>query len=122
MQTEEPRVQSFSAPFAASASRASSPILMPYMLAASCFGSPYGHGKEKFVTTNAGEFFAANMTNTAWYDFGTGAGDDTQDDQQGEMPDTGAGSLAPGATIPAGNAAAGLTMLVGAGYPVLRRR
>ena len=63
----------------------------------------------------------------------TGAGetpdnqqDDVQDDQQGEMPDelpdTGAGGLAAGATIPVGNAAAGLAMLVGAGFAVLRRR
>lgn len=52
--------------------------------------------------------------------------DDAQDDQQGEMPgempDTGAGSLASGATIPVGSAAAGLTMLAGAGYAVMRRR
>ena len=51
--------------------------------------------------------------------------DDAQDDQQGEMPEempeTGAGGLAAGAAIPVANAA-GLTMLVGAGYAVLRRR
>jgi hypothetical protein len=60
----------------------------------------------------------------------TGAGDvqqdDTQDDQQGEMPeelpDTGMGGLVGGGTIPVGTAAAGLTMLVGAGCAVLRRR
>ncbi len=49
-----------------------------------------------------------------------------QDDQQGEMPEempeTGAGGLVPPATIPVGNAAAGLVMLVGASYAVLRRR
>jgi len=45
------------------------------------------------------------------------------DEQDGpEMPDAGAGGLAPGASIPVGNAAAGLMMLVGAGYAVLRRR
>ena len=96
------------------------------------------------------ETLNANMTNTAWYTYGTGAGDDkqtgdgkdtsvgddeqtpdnqqddtaddAQDDQQGEvpeeLPETGAGGLAAGATI----AAAGLTMLMGAGYAVLRRR
>ena len=66
-------------------------------------------------------------------DTGSGSGDDTeddaqedvQDDQQGEMPEempeTGAGALAPGATISVGSAVAGLTMLIGAGYAVLRR-
>ena len=39
-----------------------------------------------------------------------------------ELPDTGAGGLAPGTTIPLGNAATGLVMLAGAGYAVLRRR
>ena len=39
-----------------------------------------------------------------------------------EMPDAGAGGLSAGASIPVGNAAAGLTMLVGAGYAVVRRR
>lgn len=76
------------------------------------------------------ETIDADMTNTAVYTFGTGVGDDkqddTKDDQQGEMPrempDTGAGGLAPGATIQGGNAAVGLTLLVGAGYAVLRRR
>ncbi len=49
--------------------------------------------------------------------------DDGQDDgQEAEMPDTGAGGLSPGATIPVGNVAAGLTMLLGAGYAVLRER
>ncbi len=50
----------------------------------------------------------------------------TLSNQQGEMPDelpdTGAGGLALGASFPVGNAAAGLTMLVGAGYAVLRRK
>jgi hypothetical protein len=69
-------------------------------------------------------------------DTDTSAGDDTQtpdnqqedvqDDQQGEMPeelpDTGMGGLAPGATIPVGNAAAGLAMLGGACYAAVRRR
>ena len=102
---------------------------------------------EDFETLNT------DFTNTAWYTFGGGAGDDKQDDgtgaddeqevpdnqqdgedkdagagddQQGEMPgempDTGMGGLATGATIPVANVAAGLTMLVGAGYGVLRRR
>ena len=74
------------------------------------------------------------FTNTAWYTFGTGAGDDQQDDTQddvqddqqgempGEMPDTGMGGLATGATIPAGNAVAGLAMFIGAGYAVVQRR
>ncbi len=52
--------------------------------------------------------------------------EDAQDDQQGEMPDdmgdTGAGGLASGTTIPVGNAAAACTVLLGAGYAVLRRR
>ncbi len=39
-----------------------------------------------------------------------------------EMPKTGAGGLASGATIPVANAAAGLLMLVGVGTVVLRRR
>lgn len=67
------------------------------------------------------------------FDYGTGAGTDadqadTQDDQQAgddqqtEMPSTGAGGLAGGARIPVGNAAAALTMLAAAGYAVLRRR
>ena len=62
-------------------------------------------------------------------DEGTGAGDeqqeDVQDDQQGELPeelpDTGAGGLASGTSIPGGKPATGLTMLLGAGYAVLRR-
>ncbi len=48
--------------------------------------------------------------------------DDVQDDEQTEMPQTGAGGLAGGASMPVGNAATGLAMLVGAGYAVLRRR
>ncbi len=90
------------------------------------------------------EVLNGDMTNYAWYDFdaNTGGGGkgpvtgDVQDDQQGgakpghdqqgempgEMPETGAGGLAPGVTIPVGNAAAALTMLVGASYVVLRRR
>jgi hypothetical protein len=67
-------------------------------------------------------------------DTGSGAGEDVeddtqedvQDDQQGEMPEempeTGAGRLAPGTSIPVGNAAAGLMVLIGAGYAVMRRR
>jgi hypothetical protein len=75
-----------------------------------------------------------DATVTAWVSFGgdvqDDAGDtqddeqdDTQDDSQGEtpgeMPDTGAGGMA-GATIPAGGAAAAVTMLLGTGY-LLRR-
>ena len=82
------------------------------------------------------EVLDTDFTNTAWYTFSGGASDkqetpdnqqdDVQDDQQGEMPEempeTGAGALAPGAAIPVGNAAVGLTMLVGVGYAVLRCR
>ena len=100
--------------------------------------------KEEFASY--AERIDEDMTNRAWYTFGKGTGagddqqddvqddstgtgddaqDDTQDDQQGEMPeempDTGAGGLAAGATIPVGNAA-GLTMLLGAGYAVIRKR
>lgn len=70
-----------------------------------------------------------HATYAAWYDFDTGtggAGARPGVDQHGqtpeEMPDTGAGGLATGATIPVGNAAAGLAMLIGAGYAVLRQR
>jgi hypothetical protein len=67
-----------------------------------------------------------NQQDDADKDSGAGDEQETPDNQQGEMPgempDTGMGGLATGATIPAGNAAAGLTMLVGAGYAVLRRR
>jgi len=38
------------------------------------------------------------------------------------MPNTGAGGLAPGPTIPIGSAAAALTILIGGGYAVLRQR
>ena len=52
--------------------------------------------------------------------------DGIQEDQQGEipeeMPETGAGGLASGAPFLVGNAAAGLTMLLGTGYSVIRRR
>ena len=40
----------------------------------------------------------------------------------GELPDTGAGGLAAGASLLIGNAAVGLVMLLGAGYAVIRRR
>lgn len=56
----------------------------------------------------------------------TDGGDEQQGEAPGEMPeelpDTGAGALTPAAGIPLGNVAAGLGMLVGAGYAVLRRR
>ena len=77
------------------------------------------------------ETLDADMTTSTEYTF---FGDGERDDKQGgardgtrgktpaEMPDSGSGGLAAGATIPVGNAAAGLTMLVGAGYAVLRRR
>lgn len=72
----------------------------------------------------------ADMPYTAEYTFDGGAGDDGQDetpsnqqaDTPEETPETGAGGLAPGTSIPVGNAAAGLAMLVGAGYAVVRRR
>lgn len=72
----------------------------------------------------------ADMTHTAEYAFGTSAGDDrqddTQDDHQPEAPgktfDRCADGIAAGTPIPVGSAATGLTMLVGAGYAVLRRR
>ncbi len=72
----------------------------------------------------------ADMPYTAEYTFGGGAGgngqDDTQDNQQAETPEetpeTGAGGLAPRTSIPVGSAAAGLAVLVGAGYAVVRRR
>ena len=51
--------------------------------------------------------------------------DDTQDDLQDKVPDrlpeTGAGGLAPNATISISNAIAALALLVGAGYTVVRR-
>ncbi len=67
-----------------------------------------------------GDFETLNtdFTNSAWFTFT--AGDDQQ--EMPAMPNTGAGGLAPGASIPVGNEAAGLAMLVGAGYTVLRRR
>ena len=66
----------------------------------------------------------ADTVNTAWYTFGkdTGAGDDQQGEMPQELPDTGAGGLATGATILTVNAAVGLAMLAGAGYAVARRR
>ena len=94
----------------------------------STFERVSGDEEEFFFESNTGEVLDADMTNTAWYTFGGGAGDEqeTPDDQQGEvpgeMPDTGMGGLAGGATIPVGNVAAGLAMLAGAGYAVLRRR
>ena len=106
----------------------------------------FGLGPNTEAFHEVTETINADMTNTAYYTFGkgTGAGDDQEtpdnqqdgdnkdsgagevpDDQQGEMPeelpDTGAGALAPGTAIPVGNAAAGLVMLAGAGYAVLRR-
>ena len=48
--------------------------------------------------------------------------DEQDDGQQAELPETGGGGLVAGASIPVANAAAGLTMLVGAGYAVIRRR
>jgi len=67
-------------------------------------------------------------------DTGSGAGDDVeddtqedvQDDQQGEMPeelpDTGAGGLATGASVPWGSFGLAASGLLAAGYAVLRRR
>ncbi len=48
--------------------------------------------------------------------------DDQQDEMPEELPDTGAGGLAGGPTIPVGTATAGLAMLLGMGYTVLRQR
>ena len=101
-----------------------------------------------FVRSSTSEVFHegtetihADMTNTAWYTFGKDAGggddqmDDTQDDGTGagdaphddqqvevpeELPETGAGGLAPGGLVPAGNAAAGLALILGAGYAAFR--
>jgi hypothetical protein len=103
----------------------------------------YGFFRKQAADAEAERFHSgtetldADMTNTAWYTFGggsddvkqddddkdtgTGAGDDRQDEMPEELPDTGAGGLARGATLPLSNAAAGLTMLMGAGYTVLRR-
>ena len=76
--------------------------------------------------TGAGEDEQADEVNDTDAGAGNDQVDDTQDDQQVEMarelPATRAGGLAGGATIPVGNAAAGLTMLVGAGYAAIRRR
>lgn len=46
---------------------------------------------------------------------------DQQGEMPGEMPDTGAGSRGSGTTFPAGNAVAGLLMLLGPGYILLSR-
>ncbi len=53
---------------------------------------------------------------------GTGAGGEQSGEIPDEVPNTGVGGLASGATIPVGNLAAAFTMLIGAGYTVLRRR
>jgi len=87
-------------------------------------------GEDKDTGAGAGDEQQDNTQGGEDTDTVTGAGDDqqddAQDDQQGEMPEelpeTGVGGLSPSATIPVGNAAAGLTMLIGAGYAVLRRR
>ena len=81
---------------------------------------PAGGGTETFHSGT--ETLNTDVTNTAWYSFGTGAGDDQQGEMPGEMPDTGAGGIATASTIPVGTAAAGMAMLSGAGYAVLRRR
>ncbi len=62
------------------------------------------------------EIVSSDMTNAAWYTFGT---DDAQQ-VPNEMPETGAGGLA--GTLPAGQAAAMLSILAAVGYAVLRRR
>jgi hypothetical protein len=76
-----------------------------------------GEDKDADTDTGAGEVPDNQQDDTQ---------DDVQDDQQGEMPeempDTGMGGLVTGATTPVGNAASGLTMLLGAGYAVIRRR
>ena len=70
------------------------------------------------------ETLDVDRTNTAEYTFGkdTGAGNDQQGEMPQELPDTGAGGLATGATILTGNAAVGLAMLAGASSAVARRR
>jgi hypothetical protein len=82
-------------------------------------------GEDKDTDTGAGDDQQEDTK-----DDGTGAGDDVQDDVQDdpqvevpeELPKTGAGGLAAGGSVPAGNVTAGLTLLAGAGYAVLRRR
>jgi hypothetical protein len=98
------------------------------------FGKGTGAGDEQEKPdTAAGEVPDNQQEGDKDTDTDTGAGEvpdnqqeDVQDDQQGEMPEelpeTGAGGLASGATIPVGNAAAGLVVLVGASYALLRRR
>lgn len=90
------------------------------------------------------ETINADMTNTAWYDFGGDKGDDQQDDQQtgaaddqdddqddaqddqqdedmpDALPDTGAGAMAPPA-FPVGNALAGASVLVAVAFAGRRR-
>ena len=76
-----------------------------------------GEDKDTDTDTGAGEVPENQQDDTQ---------EDVQDDQQGEMPEelpeTGAGGLASGTTIPVGNAAAGLTLLIGAGFAALRFR
>jgi hypothetical protein len=70
------------------------------------------------------EVINADMTNDAHYTFGkgTGAGDDKQGEVPGEMPDTGAGGLATGATIPVSTAVAAAALMLGACGTALRYR
>ncbi|MDP9350718.1 MAG: hypothetical protein M3P51_04155 [Chloroflexota bacterium] len=68
------------------------------------------------------ETLNADMTNTAWYTFGTGAGEDQQGEMPGEMPHTGAGGLATGASVPWGTLGLAASGLLAAGYAVMRRR
>ncbi len=84
------------------------------------------------------EVLNSDMTNTGSFDFGggeqddggdiqddkqdTGAGDDQQGESPEEMPETGAGGLAPGASVPWGTLGLVASGLLAAGYAVIRRR
>ena len=88
------------------------------------------------------ETLDADMTNTVEYTFGagddqqapdnqqdgedkdtdTGAGDDQQAETPEEMPETGAGGLAPGASVPWGTMGLAVSGLLAVGYAVIRRR
>ncbi len=70
------------------------------------------------------EVISADKTNSAHYTFGTdtGADDDQQGEVPGEMPDTGAGALAPSTTIPVGVAMAAVVLMLGACGMAMRFR
>lgn len=84
---------------------------------------PGGGDPEIFLSGT--EPLNTDLTSSAYYTFDTGdtqQGGDTGQQMPEELPETGAGGLASGATIQVGTAAAGLVMLVGSGYAVIRRR